>query len=125
MPAQVSILNRKVLTNAGTCTWYSDAMNWTGYKRADVTLQVHGLNTDNTAALTFEGTPEPGENAVWTAIPADSSYSDPSVLATTGVNKYVRVNNLYPYMRVKVTIGGTSTLKLAEVSVAGQLLEYS
>lgn len=123
MPAQISILNRKVLTNAGTCTWYSDAMNWTGYKRADITLQVHGLNTDNSAALTFEGTPEPGENAVWTFVAADASYSDPSVLATTGVNKYTRVNNLYPYMRVKLTVAGTGTLKLGEFSIAGQLSE--
>lgn len=121
MPAQVAVLSRKVLLDAATVTFKSEPMNWAGFKRADMYLEVHGLATGCNVSLAFEGCAQPGENAVWTTMAAPATYTDPSALSAIGVNRYVRAD-LFPYVRAVVTITGAS-LRIAEVSVGGQLYE--
>jgi len=122
MPAQVAVLSRKVLLDASQVTYKSEPMNWAGFKRADMYLEVHGAASNIQASLSFEGSAQPGENAVWTTMTAPTAYTDPSALTTIGVNRYVRAE-LFPYVRAVVTIGGAAALKIAEVSVGGQLYE--
>ena len=122
MPASISILSRKVLLDDSSVTWISEPMNWVGYKQADLYLQVHGCAVDNTVYLQIEGASETGENATWTTLAAPSGFADSAVLTDIGRNRYIR-QDLYPYERVKVIIGGTGVLKAAEVSVNGQLHE--
>jgi hypothetical protein len=122
MPAQVAVLSRKVLLDQSTVTYKSEPMNWAGFKRADMYLEVHGIPLNVNAALSFEGSAQPGENAVWTTMSAPAAYTDPSALTAIGVNRYVR-SELFPYVRAVVTIGGAAALKMAEVSVGGQLYE--
>lgn len=123
MPAQLEILTRKVLVDQSSPVVYtSEPMYWGMYKRADLYLEVHGLGLSTstpTIALSVEGATEPGENANWQTISAPTAYPDPTALTAKGVAKYVR-QDLYPYVRVKVTISGTADL-IAEVSVNGTL----
>lgn len=121
MPAQVAVLSRKVLLDNATVTYKSEPMNWAGFKRADMYLEVHGIATGVSASLSFEGCAQPGENAVWTTMTAPATYTDPSALTAIGTNRYVRAD-LFPYVRAVVSLTG-GTLKIAEVSVGGQLYE--
>lgn len=125
MPSQFSLLNRKTFTNQSNITWYSEPMYWGGFQRCEAFLSVYGINdSSQTAALTFEGSNEPGFNAVWTTVAAGTP-ADPAALSATGVNRYVRDGTLYPYIRLKVAIGGGSGIKGAEVSLDGSLFEQS
>jgi hypothetical protein len=123
MPAQVAILARKVLLDDADITWVSEPMYWGSFARADIYLQVHGTSPSLTGvSLSFEGTTQPDENATWTTISAPVAYSDPTALTDKGTNKYVRTE-MFPYVRVKVSVTAAASLRAAEVSVGGTLSE--
>lgn len=119
MPAQVSVLSRKVFLDASDYVWYSSAMYFGGYVKADLFLEAHGLATGCQADIVLEGATEPGENANWQVM-TDTG----SALTVKGVSKF-STTDIYPYVRVKVIINdaGGATIRAAELSLNGQLFE--
>lgn len=124
MPAQVAVLASKVLLDQANLTWKSEPMNWTGFKRAEMYLESHGQANGSSVSLSFEGSSEDGVNAVWTTIAAPTGYADPSALTAIGVNRYVRTE-LYPFVRVVVSLSSGAGMRAAVVSVGGTLLEQA
>lgn len=123
MPAQISVLSRKVLLDGSNINWYSEPLFFGNGQRVEMILEVHGMTDGTTAALTFQGSAHPGQNANWTVITAGTP-ADPSALTDVGVARYVRNGTLYPYVRIGVGISAVASgLRAAEVSVNGVLFE--
>lgn len=127
MPANFALLERKVLLNNADFVWISEPMKWDGYSACEAFLTLYGLGSGVTSvSASFDGSNEPGQNAIWTAIPA-STPSDPTGLSATGVNRYVRNGTLYPWVRAKISVAMVPPLanatRLVEVSFNGALYE--
>lgn len=124
MASQFSLLNRKTFFSSGDFIWYSDPMYWGGFQRCEAFLSIYAVTngTNHAIGLAFEGSNEPGFNAIWTTISAGTP-ADPADAPGTGVLRYVRDGTLYPYVRLRLDIQAASGMRGAEVSVDGTLFE--
>lgn len=106
MKKQLTIFTEKLfMAKAADITWYSEPFSCAGVKTLSAILECIGsTRSDVTYDIIFEGSNSLAEDAIWTTMTDNGTtkitYIDEDTWTTT---------DLYPYVRIKVVVGCTST----------------